>query len=130
MFNKISAKPETSTRMPPGLDGRKGTRGSTTKQSIPRTLAEIEDEYRIKDYEQFLSQIHPDFCRRLLNRAPAITPMELRVCILARAFVGIKESASILSISKSSVESHRSHAREKLRIGERSISLISVLHSI
>ena len=96
----------------------------------PRSLGEIESRYQVKEYERLLNQIHPDFCKKLIQRAPAITPMELRVCILARAFVGIKESAQLLSISKSSIESHRSHARGKLSIENRAMSLISALHAV
>lgn len=100
------------------------------KKVLPRSSSDIERQYAIKEYEKLLSEIHPDFCKKLIQQAPAMTPMELRVCILARAFVGIKESATVLSISESSIETHRSHSREKLNIEDRNVSLVAVLHSI
>jgi DNA-binding CsgD family transcriptional regulator len=91
---------------------------------------EIESEYAIKEYERLLAEVHPNFCKKLIQRAPELTPMELRVCMLTRAFVGIKECAEILSVSKSSIESHRWHARCKLGIENRAVSLTTALHGI
>jgi DNA-binding CsgD family transcriptional regulator len=81
------------------------------------------------NYEQLLKEVHPDFCRRLTERAPNITPLEIVNCVLARLHVPVKEAASILSLSTASVEKHRSHVRTKLGV-ERSQNLVSVLHSI
>ncbi len=101
-----------------------------TKRMSFSSSEEIESQYAIKEYEQLLRQIHPDFCKKLIRRVPEITPMELRICMLTRAFVGIKECARILSVSESSVETHRWHARCKLGIEDRGMSLMTALHAI
>ena len=89
-----------------------------------------ESQRALAEYETLLRELHPNFCRKLLRRAPGITPMELKVCILTRVFLGIKESASLLSVSESSIESHRWHARCKLGIKDRDMNLMSLLHAI
>jgi hypothetical protein len=108
------------------LNGFAATAGSGSRSSSKM----IEHAHAFAEYERLLRELHPNFSRRLLRRAPAITPMELKVCILARTFLGIKESASILSVSESSIESHRWHARCKLGIKDRGLNLTSVLHAL
>jgi DNA-binding CsgD family transcriptional regulator len=95
------------------------------------SLSKIHESERvIAEYQRLLEELHPDFCKKLLSRAPALTPMELKVCILTRAFLDTKESASLLAVSESTVESHRWHARCKLGIHNRGLNLMSVLHAI
>ena len=89
-------------------------------------MSQFTSEY---NYEKLLRQVHPDFCRRLVERAPDMTPMEITNCMLARLHLPVKESAAILAVSISSIESHRSHARGKLQM-QRGQSLTAVLHSI
>ncbi len=108
------------------LNGFESAEGRGTRAASKIT----DSQGALAEYERLLRQLHPNFCKKLLNRAPTITPMELKVCMLTRAFLGIKESASLLSVSESSIESHRWHARRKLGIEGRDQNLMSVLHAI
>jgi DNA-binding CsgD family transcriptional regulator len=83
----------------------------------------------IFSYEQRLNEIHPDFCRRLVEQAPDLTRMEILNCMLARLHLSVKEAALALTLTPSSVLSHRSHARNKLNMG-RSQSLYTILQSL
>ncbi len=80
-------------------------------------------------YEEVLSHLHPDFAKHLLERAPNLTPMEIRVCNLTRLHFRTKEAASILAVTKSSIETHRYHARAKLKVDRRQ-NFSSILHTI
>src|SRR5436190_2112749 len=101
---------------------RMSTRGNSIQNAFgglrqnphPRTMRIVEDQYAVKQYEKLLAEIHPDFCKKLILRAPTISAMEMRICMLTRLFISVKETACLLNISMSSVETHRSHAREKL----------------
>ena len=85
--------------------------------------------YKEYNYERLLREVHPDFCRRLVARAPGLTPMEVTTCMLARLHLPTKEAARILETSLSTIEMHRSKAREKLGI-DRSQNLTVMLHAI
>ena len=104
--------------------------GEHRQKALPRSMRIVEDQYAVKQYEKLLGEIHPEFCKKLINRAPTISAMEMRICMLTRLFISVKETANVLNISMSSVETHRSHAREKLGIEDRKVSLISVLHAV
>jgi DNA-binding CsgD family transcriptional regulator len=93
---------------------------------IPRL---IKQEIAVAEYEELLNHIHPGFWRKMLRKAPNLTPMELRVCALTRLHLRTKESAKLLHLTTSSIESHRSHAREKLGLDSR-INFASALHMI
>jgi DNA-binding CsgD family transcriptional regulator len=81
------------------------------------------------NYEHLLNEIHPDFCRHLLERATNLTRMEILNCMLARLHLSVKEAAVALAVTPSSVLSHRSSARKKLKMGH-SQSLSSILQSL
>lgn len=59
-------------------------------------------------------KIHPEFYTTLIRRFPDLTPTEVRVCSLIRIGLTSKEIASILSVSKRTVDSHREHINGKL----------------
>src|ERR1700733_15083867 len=69
-----------------------------------RSQNSVRNYNRVKRYEKILQGIHANFREKLVQRAPGITPMELRLCILARAFVEIDECASILAISTEGID--------------------------
>ena len=72
------------------------------------------------DWEKFDRQfkaVHPDFIRRLTERAPDLTSMEVRICTMLRMNLKSGEMAQIFCITESGVEFHRKNIRKKLKLG-------------
>ena len=72
-----------------------------------------------KDWNIFMklfNDIHPKFNQYIINKCPAITEAELRICNLIKMSFSILEIADILSISKRGVEQHRYRIRKKLEL--------------
>jgi tetratricopeptide (TPR) repeat protein/DNA-binding CsgD family transcriptional regulator len=71
------------------------------------------------DWEKFDRQfkaVHPDFIRKLIERAPDLTATEVRICTMLRMNLKSVEMAQIFCISEGGVEFHRSHIRRKLKL--------------
>jgi tetratricopeptide (TPR) repeat protein/DNA-binding CsgD family transcriptional regulator len=72
------------------------------------------------DWEKFDRQfrsVHPEFIRRLTERAPDLTSTEVRICTMLRMNLKSQEMAKIFCITESGVEFHRKHIRKKLKLG-------------
>jgi tetratricopeptide (TPR) repeat protein/DNA-binding CsgD family transcriptional regulator len=65
-------------------------------------------------FEQQFDSVHNDFTRRLAERYPALTPMELKVSMLTRIDLSAKEIAHLLHVSERNVQNHRYRLRKKL----------------
>jgi tetratricopeptide (TPR) repeat protein/DNA-binding CsgD family transcriptional regulator len=73
-----------------------------------------------EDWQRFEAQfetVHPEFIKRLLERAPKLTPAELKVCALLKINMASKEIAELLKISSRTVEHQRASIRRKLKLG-------------
>jgi DNA-binding CsgD family transcriptional regulator len=71
------------------------------------------------DWEKFDRQfqaVHPEFIRRLTERAPDLTVTEVRICTMLRMNLKSHEIAQIFCISEAGVEFHRKHIRKKLKL--------------
>jgi DNA-binding CsgD family transcriptional regulator len=69
------------------------------------------------DWEKFDRQfrvVHPDFIRKLTERAPDLTPTEVRICTMLRMNLKSHEMAQIFCITEDGVEFHRRNIRRKL----------------
>lgn len=72
------------------------------------------------DWELFEAQFrstHQGFIDRLLERAPVLSPTELKVCAMMKINLSTKEIANILCCSARTVEHHRYKVRSKLGLG-------------
>ncbi len=72
-----------------------------------------------KDWEEFsmyFEQVHKNFFTNLLEAYPGLTTSECRLCALIKLNLTIKETATILRISPSSVKMARYRLRKKLRL--------------
>jgi tetratricopeptide (TPR) repeat protein/DNA-binding CsgD family transcriptional regulator len=72
------------------------------------------------DWDRFDRQfqsVHPDFIKRLTERAPDLTVTEVRICTMLRMNLKSVEMAKIFCITESGVEFHRKHIRKKLKLG-------------
>ncbi len=68
-------------------------------------------------FEEQFERVHSDFIRRLHERSPGLTPAEIKVCVLVRLNVSMKQIADMLFVSASTVKTHRTHIRKKLGLG-------------
>jgi tetratricopeptide (TPR) repeat protein/DNA-binding CsgD family transcriptional regulator len=80
-------------------------------------------------FEGRFREAHPRFVRMLLERCPALTPAEVRICALMKISLSTKEMGELLRSSARTIENHRRHIRRKLTLG-RETSLFTVLASI
>ena len=83
------------------------------RKAIERTVK------RDKDWEIFklhFEQVNPGFFERLKKINPALTQNDLRISAFIRLRLSIKESASILNLSPTSVKTARYKLRKKLSL--------------
>jgi tetratricopeptide (TPR) repeat protein len=69
------------------------------------------------DWEKFDTQFkaaHPEFTKKLIEKFPALSPTELRICSLLRMNLKSEDIARLLCLSARSVEFHRYNIRKKL----------------
>lgn len=69
-----------------------------------------------KTFEEQFRAMHHDFIERMAQRAPQLTPTELRVCALLKINLSTKEIAELLVSSARTVEHHRYKIRTKLAL--------------
>lgn len=74
-----------------------------------------------------LEQMSTGFARELSSPLLGLTPMEIRVAHLVREGRPTKEIAQMLHLSKSTIDTHRDHIREKLSIKNRKTNLRAFL---
>src|SRR5207302_3044889 len=71
------------------------------------------------DWEKFDRQfktVHPEFIRKLTERASDLTVTEVRICTMLRMNLKSHEMAQIFCITEAGVEFHRKNIRKKLRL--------------
>jgi DNA-binding CsgD family transcriptional regulator len=78
---------------------------------VERSLAS-EDDWQT--FERQFHQTHQDFIRHLAESYPELTPTELKVCSLLKVNCSTKDVARILSISRHTVDGHRTAIRRKI----------------
>ena len=100
-------------------------------------LERIKDGHLNQDQQVMLSVLETDlrqivspFARSLANGFHRLTPMEIRVADLVKQGKTTKEIAHLLGLASSTIDTHRNHIREKLKIKNRKINLRTILHSL
>jgi tetratricopeptide (TPR) repeat protein/DNA-binding CsgD family transcriptional regulator len=81
------------------------------------------------DWEKFDTQFksaHPEFTKKLIEKHPTLSPTELRICSLVRMNLKSEDIARLLCLSERTVENHRNHVRQKMKL-KRSEELAIVL---
>jgi DNA-binding response OmpR family regulator len=85
-----------------------------------RLIHELEQKIREdswKSFEVSFQNIHSDFLRNLLATYPQLTSAEVRLCLLLKLGMNIKDMASMLYQTQESLKVSRSRLRSKLSIG-------------
>ena len=108
------------------LQKQKGQREGTKKQSQDQ-LPFVEESWNI--FAQQFNALHPEFYARLMNHYPMLTSTELKVCSLIHSGFSSCEIATLLSISRRTVDRHRENIRAKLSLPPRQ-ALTEALHAI
>lgn len=109
--------------------------GEETRGDDPTASEQIEDhdtslaEELWTDFGQQIDELHRDFIHLLLDRAPKLTPTELKICSLLKLNLGTKEIARLMGLAAKSVEVYRTRIRKKLALPG-SANLRSFLHSL
>lgn len=73
--------------------------------------------------------LNTDFTRRLAERCPQLTPMELRICALLKTGLSTKEMSTILHVTDRAIEKHRYNIRRKLGL-DQNINLVVWLEHV
>lgn len=69
-------------------------------------------------FEQNLNKMNLSFTEKLSRKFPSLTRVELKICSLIKINLGTKEIAKLLSLSLRTVESHRYHITQKLKLSK------------
>lgn len=81
-------------------------------------LADIADSRDSDDswqmFELQFDRVHSEFMRRLAERFPSLTPMELKICTLTRIDLSAKDIGRLLHVSERNIQNHRYRLRKKL----------------
>jgi DNA-binding CsgD family transcriptional regulator/tetratricopeptide (TPR) repeat protein len=98
----------------------KSTNPQFSAQTIDAVVQLIESiRFKDKEYENLeerAESLHRDFIVALVERYPALTATEKRICVLLRLGLGSIDIANVLFTSVRTVETHSLSIRKKLRI--------------
>jgi len=89
------------------------------KDLIYRLIDEINQKIKQDSWQHFeiaFENVHSEFSKNLISQFPHITPGELKLCILIKLGMNIKDMASLLYQSPASLKVSRSRLRKKLQI--------------
>jgi tetratricopeptide (TPR) repeat protein/DNA-binding CsgD family transcriptional regulator len=91
--------------------------GGAQTSSVLREIDRIrtnDNEWKV--FESQFDTLHAGFTGKLLEKYPALTPKEVRVCALMKLNLTSKDIAGTLAISERTVEVHRLQIRKKMRL--------------
>jgi DNA-binding NarL/FixJ family response regulator len=80
--------------------------------------------------DMHLSEIISPFLMKLTSTYLGFTPKEIQVASLIRDAKKTKEIAAIMNVSKSAIDLHRNHIRNKLGLNNKKVNLRSYLSSL
>lgn len=67
-------------------------------------------------FQELFEKVHDDFYRKLMQRAPDLSPAEIRLCCLLKLNLPSKDMAAMLGISPDSLRIARYRLRKKLQL--------------
>jgi CheY-like chemotaxis protein/DNA-binding CsgD family transcriptional regulator len=89
------------------------------KALICRLIYEIDEKIKQDSWQHFelaFQNVHSDFNKNLIQQFPHLTPGEIRLCLLIKLGINIKDMASLLYQSPGSLKVARSRLRKKLQL--------------
>jgi len=99
------------------------------KALIHRIIEDIDQKINQDSWQHFelaFQNVHTDFSKNLLNQFPHLTLAELKLCILIKLGLNIKDISSLLYQSPDSIKVARSRLRKKLSV-DNDISVFNFL---
>ncbi len=97
----------------PQIRGQARRIANETLELIRRAMSENQDMPQI---DSLMAQEHGDFLARLTQHCPALTPTEVRICILISHKLRSKEIADNMFVTLDTIKSHRKNIRAKLQL--------------
>lgn len=86
------------------------------KQVAERLRALPDSQSNWEEFEKHFVTVHADFEENLIERFPALTKMERKICMLLRLNLMSVEMAKLLLLSERNIENHRHRLRKKLGV--------------
>ncbi len=86
-------------------------------QGISR-MEEFSEQNDWAEFEQGFSRQHEGFCDELKRRAPGLTDIEMKICMLVRVGLSNREISDTLHLADNTVRTYRTRIRKKLSLGE------------
>ncbi len=97
----------------PQIRGQARRVATETLELIRRAMSEHQDMPAI---DSLIAQEHDEFLARLTERCPALTPTEVRICMLISHKLLSKEIADNMFVTLDTIKSHRKNIRDKLEL--------------
>ncbi len=101
-----------------------------TIQKVARELQKSQEDEIWKEFSHRFKEVHGEFYDKLLQRFPALTPNELKLCAFLRLNMSSKDIAELTGQRISTLETARYRLRQKLGIANSEINLITFLSSL
>lgn len=101
------------------LDKVFGTKNEALSEKLQKLCSEISNNINSKAWTQFeiyFKKTHPSFMTNLLSKHNDLQPSEIKIAMLVRLNLSIKEIASIAFMSEDSVKTTRSRIRRKMAL--------------
>lgn len=95
---------------------------ATNLDDTQKTFLEIVDSH--------LNEITAPFLMKLTSTYMGFTPKEIQVASLIRDGKKTKDIAKVMNVSKSAIDLHRNHIRNKLGLNNKKVNLRSYLSSL
>ena len=97
---------------------------------LKKRLPGARERSHVNTIESILKGIISPFTQKLSSRTLNFTPKEIQVANLIKEGKTTKEIAEHLDVSKSAIDTHRHHIRNKLGLKKKRVNLTSYLHSL
>ncbi len=110
---KIIRKNKLLDSLKTKVDSGDANRVSEVRKLIDRHLR-VDKNW--EGFQDLFEKVHDDFYRKLMQRAPDLSPGEIRLCCLLKLNLPSKDMAAMLGISPDSLRIARYRLRKKLKL--------------
>jgi tetratricopeptide (TPR) repeat protein len=101
--------------------------GKDTIKKFAKELQKGQEEEIWKEFSLRFKEVHGKFYDNLLEKFPTLSPNELKLCAFLRLNMSSKDIAALTGQRVSSLETARHRLRQKLRISNADVNLITFL---
>ena len=77
---------------------------------------ELQDEDSWQQLNVYFDQVNHNFTKRMLKAFPQLTLNDIRVCILIKLNLSVKEMASLLNVSVPGIEKSKYRLKKRLNL--------------